>query len=162
MGIGARTNICLEYCQAWFEACKGDYFAYDTISGKIAPCRPDSLLCSPLEGMVPDGTGLCHELGLKAALSPSLDCYDGVAPEPLEGCLELPAFEEQAVNLWLLFRLMAPLACMALLVCGLWVLRRGRYTLRASRDSQQQHGVAREQAEHLAMLQKRIKKVAVH
>lgn len=143
-------------------ACTGDYFAYDTISGKIVPCRQDSLLCSPLGDMVPNGTGLCKEFGLKEALPSSLNCYNGSAPPPLDSCSEVYIGVEQATILWLLFRVVAPLACMAIMVCGVWVLRRGQESLSASGGARQQQVVTREQAEHVAMLEKRMKKFAVH
>ena len=159
VGTKARSRVCSGCCSSWYGVCRGDYFAYDTISGKVAPCHSDSLLCSPLEGLVSNGTSLCDEYGLREALPSSRNCYDGIPPEPLDSCLGLHDSAEQRPGLWqrLLGRATVAVACLALSVCAVCLLLRGRQACRSPTLNLED----RVRAEHQAMLQKRLRKFAV-
>ena len=49
VGVGAKQAICLDFCERWYEDCRGDYFAFRQLRGNLAPCSHGSLICSELQ-----------------------------------------------------------------------------------------------------------------
>ena len=53
IAITITITIIQSYCDSWLEQCKDDYFTMSEVSGKLAPCMPTDLICSPLKSIVP-------------------------------------------------------------------------------------------------------------
>lgn len=78
-------GICRPLCDAWFNACREEFFSSSGLS-KLRPCMDSALLCSRLDDIVKDGEGLCTKMGYKVISNKGGDddgsktCYDGSAP----------------------------------------------------------------------------------
>ncbi|GBG27235.1 Hypothetical Protein FCC1311_034572 [Hondaea fermentalgiana] len=81
VGLGRKRIICKSTCDAWFDACKDEFFATTSaVAGDtLVPCLQDAVVCSQLADFVPSGTALCATYGLSLGED---FCYDGsVDPE---------------------------------------------------------------------------------
>eukprot|EP00945_MAST-04E_sp_MAST-4E-sp1_P007674 g7674.t1 len=78
-------GVCRPLCDAWFNACREEFFSSSGLS-KLRPCMDSALLCSRLDDIVTDGDGLCKKMGYEVVNVESTEdggrkkCYDGSAP----------------------------------------------------------------------------------
>lgn len=52
VATGALNGICPDLCGNWYDACRNDYFEYDSLKHRIVPCAQSSLVCSPLHDIL--------------------------------------------------------------------------------------------------------------
>eukprot|EP00474_Spongospora_subterranea_P005881 CRZ06339.1 hypothetical protein [Spongospora subterranea] len=73
-------TICLSTCQQWLNACRNDMFTSGH-SGRLSPCQPNSLICSPLHDIIgDDAADFCGRSGYTVADDQSTKCYNGSIP----------------------------------------------------------------------------------
>lgn len=82
-GLKAERNqivLCPSFCRRWFQSCRQDYFAPDSSGSRLTACRPDSLVCSPLDEITQESRSFCNSISpYVVADDEDLDiCYDGV------------------------------------------------------------------------------------
>ncbi|KAF1317083.1 hypothetical protein FI667_g14996, partial [Globisporangium splendens] len=99
-------NVCPSLCNAWFSACKSEYYSYGG-AGSLTPCYGNALICSPLSLIATSGAEFCEKMGFHVGTendSEGDECFDGSVPlqlgesEPTEPWEELlqRLFEEQS------------------------------------------------------------------
>mmetsp|Transcript_44219 Transcript_44219/g.84956 ORF Transcript_44219/g.84956 Transcript_44219/m.84956 type:complete len:306 (+) Transcript_44219:65-982(+) len=82
-GLKARKNLvllCPSFCSRWFQSCLADFFA-PSGSGRLQPCGPGSLVCSPLREVTEESAEFCSKIGDFAVSSQEEEpdsCFDGV------------------------------------------------------------------------------------
>ena len=79
VGTGTLSNVCANFCTAWYDACRDDFFKTQRSASTLRPCFGDYLICSPLSSIVNDGRSFCETMGLSVSDDAS-NCYDGTPP----------------------------------------------------------------------------------
>ncbi|KIZ02645.1 hypothetical protein MNEG_5314 [Monoraphidium neglectum] len=78
VGVGSKPAVCLQTCDATFDACREDFFTFSESSGSLAPCGSETagaLVCSTLSQHVSGGRGYCEAMGW--AVAEEQPCYNG-------------------------------------------------------------------------------------
>mmetsp|Transcript_27302 Transcript_27302/g.51983 ORF Transcript_27302/g.51983 Transcript_27302/m.51983 type:complete len:289 (+) Transcript_27302:32-898(+) len=74
VGVGNKHAICESTCNDWYESCRGDYFAFTSLSQRLQLCDDRQVLCSPLKELATNGRELCKMAGFKTSRS---NCFNG-------------------------------------------------------------------------------------
>ncbi|KAI9920861.1 hypothetical protein PsorP6_000007 [Peronosclerospora sorghi] len=98
MGTWEIRNICPSLCNDWYDACKGEYYAYNG-AGTLSPCYGNALICSHLKEIVGSGADFCVQMGFHVGSDADIEgieCFDGSVPETIS---EVKSFESWRTRL---------------------------------------------------------------
>jgi len=75
--FAVHGELCMSFCQEWFDNCRRSYFSFNEALSKLVPCSSESLFCSPAELIAPSPREFCERAGHDIAKSEfSASCWE--------------------------------------------------------------------------------------
>lgn len=90
VGVGHKSDICMQTCNTWYKHCQRDFFSYNALLQSLVPCGSKHALavCSPVSLLASNGAELCALAGLQAVEQggAEVSCFHGSQPFQYASC----------------------------------------------------------------------------